>query len=196
METANYEAWQGHKGLWTAELKAALKKADYVVVRFHEVCDAPWWRRDAKWCELEFHVRGKSRSEETQYITAWFRGSIGNGYLNEVVSRPMGDFGTSYNFSTEPENLYKPSRGVWGTALFPGQTTHARSILESLTVGSELEFKMALDYGGSDITRKAGLHADLMLLRAVKGSKRKEFTLEKCVCEHNPARFGNGLGDR
>jgi len=176
------------EAVWTPEVRAFAKKADLAVLYFETISDSPSWLQDAAFVEMKLVQEAKlgRKTEKTMYVK--FAGFIGTGHRDDL-REVTGDYSWK-EYSREPANLYRPTRGSWLLYLYPNQATHAHSILMSVAANSALEFRVRLDYHTSPVLAERGLHGDVLTVEARKGKRRLGFDLDTQCTRHNSARFG------
>lgn len=193
---------------WTKEMRALVKKADTVVVRFDPILGLAPYERDKRVVTLHLNFKGRDvvkhegiNREETnkRVMLGRFSGRIANGYNDEIreVKSPHGIV-EYVDYAHSPTNVYEPKKG---SVIFTyAQTDHSlQTAFRSIPAGSSLHFDMLLDHGSSPAVAKHGIHVDILRLTVttpgyVKSHIKKPpplvFDLETSVGPHNTARFG------
>ena len=171
---------------YTKEVRAAILKAHRIALRF---------RRTTSWgegvveieCFREVSRKGQTTTVATSFGRFECRAFIGNGHMDKTreVMPPLG--WTEY--SSEEDNLHCPGRGYWGLR-YMNQLTHERSIFKLLPLGSDLTFRVRLDYATTPNMAVAGLHGDVLELEVHKGKHSFVLELDREVGKHNTCRFG------
>lgn len=175
--------------VFSPEMKKAILSSHRITMRFRKI--ESWGEA---YMEMECFKEVRDASGKTHDLSIGFFSSrghfIGNGTGDALRTVPPSEGWSSYKvYSVEEDNWYRPERGFWGISHI-NQGTHERAVFKLLPVGSKLVFHVRLDYQTNPLMALAGLHGDVLELRARKGKQEYSVQLDTNINKHNSARFG------
>jgi hypothetical protein len=130
-----------------------------------------------------------------------------NGLVRLIKRKPYD----SKPFETDQEYILENAKCVMETGLgqtalesgaaecfamagiYHGQRSPVSSILLTLRVGDEIKFSFYPDGHSNGYVAAAGLHADILYLHVIRGTKRQTWEFTSSICAANSARMCRGV---
>ncbi len=184
--------------LLTNEIKRAIQKARSICLDFQPATDIQGsWERDRKEVTIELTMGTSAAKDQTRVTFEGFRGWIPSGHKDQMETVNSG-FGVPYEQASKADsNVFSPDSGRW-LDIHSDQNDHLQSIFRVIPTGSQLTFRMALDWHSNPLLIKRGVHVDVLIIEARPPQRKNgrearplKFNLAIEATEHTKNRFGN-----